>query len=89
MIVAHARMRILSFMAPGPLGKDGGPSPSVRPERLRERELQGSLPLSPCLRAHRLTTSDTLPQSSASANKLSAANNDHLVVKGQGPLASH
>lgn len=62
-----------------PTWKRWGTEPSVKPERVTQRELQGSS-LSPCPRAHPLTTTDTLPQSSPSANEISAANNSHLVV---------
>lgn len=79
MIVAHARKRVFNLMAPCHLER-WGTEPSVRPGRVTEREQQGPSPLSPCLRAHPLNTTDTLPQSSPSANEISTANKSHLVV---------
>lgn len=79
MIGAHARKRVSTSWLLA-TWKRWGTEPSVRPGRVTERDRQSSSPLSPCPRAHPLTTTDTLPQSSPSANEISAANNSHLVV---------
>lgn len=46
-----------------PTWKRRATEPSVRPEQASVRALRGFSPLSPCPRAHPLTTTDTLPQS--------------------------